>query len=269
MLSLAQLVSEFLFDLVSKKAAIMTTSRFSSARTTFFLAGACALLLTSGCSAFREDSGDKKSGTYKAPELAILDEVPPIAYSEVYAPVDVHAYQQDGKKLPLFATLVLRNPNRSGSLIVKKVDLYGQDGRRIRRVAQEPFELRSFASVEFLATVPVDDPSRRDHNDERDLDSDADARRSAMPSHFIVQWGSLDDASAPLIETVMVDSEGKLLYSRPGHEIRKIPVSRPERPTRQARRAEPSFAQSVHASVAPKYELLRYDSNMGLSPKEP
>lgn len=253
----------------------MIRSRSPFSRTSFALTGVCLLLASTGCSAFRADSGDKKSGTYETPELDILDEAPPISYSEVYVPVDAHAYQKDGKKLPLAATLVLRNPNRTGSLIVKKVELFGQDGKRIRRVAEEAFELRPFASVEFLATAEADEETQRDHKDERVLDLDAGERRSATPSHFIVQWGTVDDAAAPLVETVMVDADGHILYARSGHEIRKIPAMRsePYRPpapqVSRNDRWEPPPVRPVHASVAPQYELIHYDSNMGLSRKDP
>lgn len=253
----------------------MTTIRSAKSRVSFLLSGACVLLVSTGCSAFRADSGEKKSSTYESPALDILDEAPPISYSEVYVPVDAHAYQKDGKKLPLAATLVLRNPNRSGSLIVKKVDLYGQDGKRIRRVAEDAFELRPFAAVEFLATAETEEESHRDHKGDRVLDPDAGKSRSTTPSHFIVQWGTVDDAQAPLVETVMVDANGQILYARPGHEIRKIPATRsePHRPpvprVSRTDRWEPPPATPVHASIAPQYELIHYDSNMGLRRKEP
>jgi hypothetical protein len=232
------------------------------------------LALASGCSAFRKDSGGKDSNSYVAPDLDTLEEAPPIPYSEVYVPIDAHAYQKDGKKLPLSATLVLRNPNRTASLVVRKVDLFGQDGKRLHRVAEEAFELRPFASVEFLAKEDVSEASRRERQ-EPAVDLDADERSRSTPSHFIVQWGTTDDAQAPLVESVMVGADGKILYARPGHEIRKIPAHRPELPRSQPPRisrddgSESVPARPVHAAALPQYELIRYDSNMGLSRKDP
>lgn len=258
----------------------MTRLRPPISRTSLLFLGAGALILASGCSAFRKDTAEKRSTTYEAPELDTIEEAPPIPYSEVYVPVDSHAYQKDGKKLPLLATLVLRNPNRSGSLIVKKVDLYGQDGKRIRRVTEEAFELRPFSSVEFLATAEEDQSPHRSRDEDEALDPGAEEGRTwrprnATPSHFIVQWGTTDGATAPLVETVMVDSEGTILYARPGHEIGKIPATRPEMPKSHAPRVSHDVrndavpTRPVHASVAPQYELVRYDSNMGLGRKDP
>ncbi len=247
----------------------MTRSSRSVSRSSLALTVAGTLLAATGCSAFRSDTSDEKGRSYVAPILDTLDEAPPIPYSEVYVPVDAHAYQNDGKKLPLSATLVLRNPNRAASLVVKQVDLYGQNGKRIRRIAQDPFELRPFASVEFLARPETREDAHADRRSKEVVDLDVDRRNSSAPSHFIVQWGTPDGAKAPLVETVMVDERGQILYARPGHEIRTIPVGRPATPRPSVQRMDLPTQSPAYANVAPKYELIRYDSDMGLSPKNP
>lgn len=247
----------------------MTRFPFSISRLPLLCAATGWVLFASGCSAFRSDSSDDKSRIYVTPIVDTLDEAPPIPYSEVYVPVDAHAYQNDGKKLPLSATLVLRNPNRGASLVVKQVDLYGQNGKRIRRIAQEPFELRPFASVEFLASPETNERVRPGASKDEVLDLDVDPRNVSSPSHFIVQWGTTENAKAPLVETVMVDDKGQILYARPGHEIRQIPVDRPASPRPSVQRMDLPTQSPAYANVAPKYELIRYDSNMGLNPKDP
>lgn len=266
----------------------MTSDPPRSSLVPLFVGGAFALAVTLGYAKYRFDRMEQVTGrtdfsdettAYKAPEIDALDEAPILTYREVYVPVDAHAYHREGQKLPLEATLVLRNTNREAALVVKKIELFGEDGKRIRRITEEPFELRPFATMEFLAN----DSSL---SDVKHVDADAKGsekpKATNTPSHFIVQWGSRDRADAPLIETVMVDARGHILYARPGKDIRvlepdhhqahyaphRLSRHNDNRPLTAKPRHEPP-TPAWHAAVAPepKYELIRYDSNMGLRAK--
>lgn len=262
--------------------------------------GAVAVSVMIGYAKYRFDRIEQlaQSGRPAHPPVSsgteALDEAPAITYREVYVPIDTQVRQRDGKKIPLEATLIIRNTNPESPLIIKTVELFGTDGKRIRRVTEGPLEVRPFAKVQLAAVESTSGEVQHVNADKpRDMIGAPAMERSgepASPSHFIVQWGSRVEAEAPLIEAMMVDEGGHLLYARPGRDVRVLhpeyadprnsqkhfSLRKQDGPSSnvsagKSAHREPLSNPKWHASLAPepKYELLRYDSDMGLRPKNP
>jgi Protein of unknown function (DUF3124) len=190
---------------------------------------------------------------------------------DVYVPVDVRTRKGDEHELKLGSTLVVRNTSRTSPLFIQNVEVYGQDGRPLRQIAREPFVVAPFASVEFKSTPEMCGDETADEERCRETSKTSEAANSMLPSHFLITWGTNDEKSVPLIESIMADDLGQIVSSRPGQPLPKLKsVQEKVQPKPMQRvRTMAKFPPQRLAALEPNYELIRYDSNMGLVAKNP
>jgi hypothetical protein len=173
--------------------------------------------------------------TYEEPELERVYETPQISFQEVYVPVDTHVVSPTGALRELHAALSLRNTSETHPLYVRSLDHYDKSGKRVRRYTQETFAIAPFASLEFLAQETA-------CNDKKPMKGgDSVKEEKAVPlSHFVVAWGNTPGASAPIIESTMTDTQGRLSHFRPSSPLRHGKFSPPPPRSALPRRTPPA-----------------------------
>lgn len=126
----------------------------------------------------------------------------------IYVPAYSHVYHQDGRPLLLTVTLSIRNTNRDHEIIVMSVRYYDSHGREVRSHLEKPLRLQPLSTVEFLVV--------------------RDDEEGGSGASFIVEWAARDAVAAPLVESVMVDTESGrgISFARRGilHEVVDEPV---------------------------------------------
>ena len=119
----------------------------------------------------------------------------------VYVPVYSHIYHQGGRELPLEITLSIRNTDPESSIVIQSVRYYDTGGQLIKEYIESPAVLAPLASADFLV-------ERRD-------------TAGGSGANFLVEWVSEVLANEPIIEAVMVGTEGNkaFSFSRAGQPI--------------------------------------------------
>ena len=140
------------------------------------------------------------------------DEQIPIAATSgqvVYVPAYSHIYHQDGSPHLLTITLSIRNTSDQGEIVVRSVRYFDTQGSEVKSYLQQPLVLPPLATTEFLI--------------------ERDDRTGGSGANFLVDWVADQPVSEPIIEAVMIDTEGQqgISFARPGTPIREI-VSSPE-----------------------------------------
>lgn len=106
----------------------------------------------------------------------------------VYVPAYSHVYHEDGRALLLTVTLSVRNTDRDHEIALKSVRYYDSRGTEVRSHLDKPFRLKPLATAEFR--IARDDTS------------------GGSNASFIVEWAADQTVTEPLIETIMIDTEG-------------------------------------------------------------
>jgi hypothetical protein len=119
----------------------------------------------------------------------------------VYVPVYSHVYAERGRPYLLTATLSIRNTDLDKSLVVKAVRYYDTHGELVRRFLDEPLTLAPLATAEYLI---------------EDMDA-----TGGSGANFIVQWAGPESINTPVIEAVMIGTQGSqgISFICPGREI--------------------------------------------------
>jgi len=121
----------------------------------------------------------------------------------IYVPVYSHIYYENQKKvLYLSATLSIRNTDLSNPIIITSVRYYDTGGKLIKQYLEDPVELRSLASTDFVV-------ERTDTS-------------GGLGANFIVDWIARKEVSEPVVEAVMisaVSSQG-ISFVSPGRVIK-------------------------------------------------
>ena len=118
-----------------------------------------------------------------------------------YVPVYSHIYASGGKPLLLESTLSIRNTSLESQLEILSIDYYNTAGELSNRYIDNPRILPAMATATYLVEK---------------LDS-----KGGDGANFVVSWRVDSGAPEPLIEAVMVGSEGEkqVSFSATGRRI--------------------------------------------------
>lgn len=103
------------------------------------------------------------------------------AYSEIF-------FGSSSQTMDLTVTLAIHNTDFDAPIIIQSVRFYDTNGAIVQDYVTEPQELAPLATVGFV--IP---------------DSDA---TGGWGSNFIVEWGAEEAVTEPIVEALMVSSQG-------------------------------------------------------------
>ncbi len=116
-----------------------------------------------------------------------LDKTKILMGQTIYVPVYSHIYFENKKQaIDLSATLSVRNTDIDNSIIITSVRYYDTNGKFVRQYLENPIELGSLASTDFLV-------ERTD-------------KSGGLGANFIVEWVAEKEVSQPVFETVMISA---------------------------------------------------------------
>ncbi|MBF0210550.1 MAG: DUF3124 domain-containing protein [Desulfamplus sp.] len=108
----------------------------------------------------------------------------------IYVPAYSHIYAGD-RELPMLLTVTLsiRNVDINHSIKVNYADYYGTKGERLKRYADRALQLKPLESIRYV--IPQKDKS------------------GGSGANFMVEWSSEKPVNPPIIESVMIGTEGQ------------------------------------------------------------
>ena len=120
-------------------------------------------------------------------------------YSRVYG-----AAAGAKKLIELSTTLRIDNTSSTKPLVIERIEYYETAGKLVQSYLSEPLALRPFGTIEIV--IPAEDES------------------GGVAANFIVEWAGAGPMAEPLVEAVMIGSQGDTSYSfvSPGRPIRHI-----------------------------------------------
>ncbi len=228
---------------------------------------------------------DKTLRRYDADQVVtrVLPEA--LEFSDVYVPVETELSWGEDDAVEFRPTLSIRNTSEDEALYVAAVHLFGSDGQVQRSYLKHTLEVAPFASIQFEMTE-----RSSAMNEEQEVESEEQYPRPqcapqkkgvdpcAVPaSHFVVTWGATQKMRAPLIETIMVDQEGRVSHIRKAQPMRS--TKKQVQPKQRDEKAVPPLpplaanlaplprtpaSRPTPRTREPEYELIRYDSDYGL-----
>ena len=121
------------------------------------------------------------------------------AYSRVYG-----AAAGAKKLIELSTTLRIDNTSNTKPLVIERIEYYETAGKLVQSYLKEPLALRPFGTIEIV--IPAEDD------------------RGGVAANFIVEWAGAGPMAEPLVEAVMIGSQGDTSYSfvSPGRPIRHV-----------------------------------------------
>jgi hypothetical protein len=119
-----------------------------------------------------------------------LDEtIPLVAGHTVYVPVYSHIYMIGQEQtINLTATLSVRNTDPLHPVIVSAVDYYNSQGELVRNYLDQPVQLDALSSAEFVVA-------------QADISG-------GIGASFLVEWVAQTTVSDPVIEAIMINTQG-------------------------------------------------------------
>jgi hypothetical protein len=125
----------------------------------------------------------------------------------IYVPTYSRVYGAavGGKKLiELSTTLRIDNTSSTKALVIERIEYYETAGKLVQSYLSEPLALRPFGTIEIV--IPAEDES------------------GGVAANFIVEWAGVGPMAEPLVEAVMIGSQGDTSFSfvSPGRPIRHI-----------------------------------------------
>jgi len=124
-------------------------------------------------------------------DAASADDLIPLSTGQtLYVPAYSHIYYGD-REVPILLTITLsiRNVDTNHSITVNYADYYGTKGDLIKRYAEQPVILKPLESIRYV--IPQKD------------------RSGGSGANFMVEWKSEKAVNAPIIESVMIGTEGQ------------------------------------------------------------
>ena len=120
-------------------------------------------------------------------------------YSRVYG-----AASGAKKMIELSTTLRIDNTSSTKPLVIERIEYYETSGKLVQSYLSEPMALRPFGTIEIV--IPAEDES------------------GGAAANFIVEWAGSGPMAEPMVEAVMIGSQGDTSYSfvSPGRPIRHI-----------------------------------------------
>jgi len=107
----------------------------------------------------------------------------------VYVPVYSHIYHREDMEFDLTATLSIRNTDFNNSIIVSTVKYFDTTGKLVRDYADTPLVLPAMATLDYIVG-------------EKD-------QTGGSGANFIVEWFAESEVSEPVIESVMIGTNGQ------------------------------------------------------------
>ncbi|HMB93176.1 MAG TPA: DUF3124 domain-containing protein, partial [Rhodothermales bacterium] len=105
----------------------------------------------------------------------------------IYVPAYSHIYYQNHRRvINLATTLSIRNTDEKTPLTIMAVRYYDSEGNLVRHYIEQPVVLKPMASKAYV--VEVDDTS------------------GGSGANFIVEWGSDQPVTQPVVEAVMIST---------------------------------------------------------------
>lgn len=96
-------------------------------------------------------------------------------------------------RIDLATTLSIHNTSRDKRLLLQRVDYHNTDGELIQAYLDGPVALKPLGAIEFFVA--------------------GDDRRAGMGANFVVDWASDGSTTEPVIEAVMIGTQGNATYS--------------------------------------------------------
>lgn len=155
-----------------------------------YLYSAIASLLLTACTlqdAQKLPQLDSNQVSQKQLKVVNLDKTKILMGQTIYVPVYSHIYFENKKQaIDLSATLSVRNTDIDNSIIITSVRYYDTNGKLVRQYLENPVELGSLASTDFVV-------ERTD-------------KSGGLGANFIVEWVAEKEVSQPVVETVMISA---------------------------------------------------------------
>ena len=111
----------------------------------------------------------------------------------IYVPVYSHIYAQGGKPYLLETTLSIRNTDKTHPITLNALNYFNTAGKLVKSYLNKPASLAPLATTEILVEQHKTD--------------------GGSGANFLVEWSSVKEANAPLIEAVMIGIEGQTSIS--------------------------------------------------------
>lgn len=128
----------------------------------------------------------------------------PVQGQVVYVPAYSHIYHDDGDAILLTITLSIRNTSLDDEILVKSVRYFDTAGQEVKSYLEKPLRLGPLATTEFLI--------------------DRDDTSGGSGANFLVEWVANAVVTAPIIEAVMIDTEGQqgISFARGSTVVKEI-----------------------------------------------
>ncbi len=108
----------------------------------------------------------------------------------VYVPVYSHIYHGDReKKFNLTATLSIRNTNLKQDILLNSIDYFDSNGEFLKNHLDAPIVLKKFSTIRYV--IKATDKS------------------GGSGAKFMVRWTSKELSNAPIIEAIMISTQGQ------------------------------------------------------------
>ncbi len=112
-----------------------------------------------------------------------------LAGQTVYVPVYSLIYHGEDMEFDLTATLSIRNTDFNNSIIISTVKYFDTTGKLVREYADTPLVLPAMATLDYIVG-------------EKD-------QTGGSGANFIVEWFSEKEVSEPIVESVMIGTNGQ------------------------------------------------------------
>lgn len=115
------------------------------------------------------------------------------ASQTIYVPVYSHIYAQGGKPYLLETTLSIRNTDTTHAITLNALNYFNTAGKLVKNYLNKPVSLAPLATTEILV--------------------EQQKTEGGSGANFLVEWSSVKESNAPLIEAVMIGIEGQTSIS--------------------------------------------------------
>jgi len=121
----------------------------------------------------------------------------------LYVPAYSHIYFGRSRERPyqLTITLSIRNIDIENSITVTQVNYYASKGELVKNYAEKPITVKGFESIRYI--IPAGDVS------------------GGSGANFLVKWVSDKPVNPPIVESIMIGTQGQhgISFSSRGREI--------------------------------------------------
>lgn len=112
----------------------------------------------------------------------------------VYVPAYSTVRIMSGRsRVDLATTLSIHNTSRDKPLLLERIDYHNTDGGLIQAYLDEPVALKPLGTIEMFVA--------------------GEDRRAGMGANFVVDWAADGPITEPVIEAVMIGTQGNATYS--------------------------------------------------------